>query len=248
LILASIVAIVIAFLVAPQPTPQSGGAPALKVLTYNIQQGYSEDGLENYKGQLELIRSLDPDIIGLQESDTNRIAGGNSDIVRYLADNLDMYSYYGPKTVLGTFGIALLSKYPIERPGTYYLYSAGEQTASIHAQITVGETYNLYVTHLGNEGPLVQQEALLKVANGEDNVIMIGDFNFKPDTPQYRMTVEMLDDSWLLKWSSGVDEQGLDPVDRIDHIFVSPGMAIRDARYIFSPASDHPAFFVVIGP
>jgi len=125
LILASIVSIVAAFLVAPQPTPQSGGAPALKVLTYNIQQGYSENGLENYDGQLELILSLDPDIIGLQESDTNRISGANRDIVRYLANNLDMYSYYGPKTVLGTFGIALLSKYPIEKPSTYYMYSAG---------------------------------------------------------------------------------------------------------------------------
>ncbi len=248
LILASIVSIVAASLVAPQPTPQPGGVPALKVLTYNIQQGYSEDGLENYDGQLDLIRSLDPDIIGLQESDTNRISGGNKDIVRYLADNLDMYSYYGPKTVLGTFGIALLSKYPIEKPSTYYMYSAGEQTATIHAQITAGETYNIYVTHLGNEGPIVQQQALLKGTNGEDNVIMIGDFNFIPGTPQYRMTVERLDDSWLLKWVSGVDDQGLDPVDRIDHIFVSPGTAITDARYIFSPASDHPAFFVVIGP
>jgi endonuclease/exonuclease/phosphatase family metal-dependent hydrolase len=248
LILASIVSVVAAFLVASQPTPQPGEVPALKVLTYNIQQGYSEDGLENYDGQLQLIRSLDPDIIGLQESDTNRISGANKDIVRFFADNLNMYSYYGPKTVLGTFGIALLSKYSIEQPRTFYMYSAGEQTATIHAQITAEETYNVYVTHLGNEGPIVQQEALLKVANAEDNVIMIGDFNFKPDTPQYRMTVEKLNDSWLLKWPSGVDDQGLDPVDRIDHMFISPGTAITDARYIFSPVSDHPAFYVVIEP
>jgi len=48
-------------------------------------------------------------LIGLQESDTNRISGGNSDIVRYFADRLDLYAYYGPKVVPGTFGIALLA-------------------------------------------------------------------------------------------------------------------------------------------
>jgi endonuclease/exonuclease/phosphatase family metal-dependent hydrolase len=231
----------------PTPIAADGENTSLKVLTYNIQQGYSDDGLKNYTGQLELIRELDADIIGLQESDTNRISGGNTDVVRYFADNLNLYSYYGPKTVLGTFGIALLSKYPLENPRTFYMYSEREQTATIHAQITVGEIkYNIYVTHLGNGGPILQQGAILKEVDGTEDVVLMGDFNFKPDTPQYQLTIDLLGDAWLLKWPDGIDDQGMNPINRIDHVFVSPGMTVTEAEYIYSPASDHPAEVVTI--
>ncbi len=246
--LSGALSLLVAYRNAPNPIEPSGNQSTLKVLTYNIQQGYSEDGLKNHTGQLDLIRELDPDIIGLQESDTNRISGGNSDVVRYFADRLNMYSYYGPKTATGTFGIALLSKYPLENPRTFFMYSQGEQTATIEARVTVGgEIFNLYVTHLGNEGPIVQQEAILQEINGKENVIAIGDFNFRPDSDQYRLTVERLEDAWLLKWSQGIDDRGVDPVDHIDYAFLSTGMEVRDARYIYSPASDHPALIVSLG-
>ena len=143
----------------------------------------------------------------MQETDTNRIAGGNSDLVRYFADNLGYYSYYGPKTVAGTFGIALLSRYPIENPRTVYLYSEGEQTAAIMAQIN---GFNVVVTHLGNDGPIVQQQKLLQEIDGTSSVLAMGDFNFTPDTEQYRLTRTKLDDAWLLKWPQGVDDRGYD--------------------------------------
>ncbi len=221
-----------------QPTPKT----TLKILTYNIQQGYSEAGLKNLDGQLDLIRSVDADVIGLQECDTNRISGGNSDVVRYMADRLDMYSYYGPKTVPGTFGIALLSKYPIENPETFYMYSIGEQTATIEAQISVGgRTFNVFVTHLGNGGPIVQQEQILESLQHKEHIILMGDFNFRPVTDQYKLTTEMLDDSWVLRWSPDIDEREIDPSDRIDHIFVSPGTTVVDSQYLTDPQSDHPA-------
>jgi endonuclease/exonuclease/phosphatase family metal-dependent hydrolase len=229
------------------PPASSSASETVRLLTYNIQQGYRADGMKDYTGQLGLIRSLDPDILGLQESDTNRISGGNTDIVRYFADNLDMYAYYGPKTVTGTFGIALLSKFPILNPRTFYMYSAGEQTATIHAQVDHGgEVMNIYVTHLGNDGPIIQQEAVLKETAGQSNVVLMGDFNFKTDTPQYSLTVESLEDAWLLRWPSGEDDQGTRPVDRIDHIFLSPGSSVEEASYLDHPASDHPAVLVSI--
>jgi endonuclease/exonuclease/phosphatase family metal-dependent hydrolase len=226
-----------------QPSPQT----SLTIATYNIQQGYSQDGLKNYDGQLELLRGLEADIIGLQESDTNRIAGGNGDIVRYFADRLDMHSYYGPKPVPGTFGIALLSRYPIANPRTFFMYSEGEQTATIEAEIVVwGRAFNVFVTHLGNSGPIVQQEAILQELQGKANVIAMGDFNFRPDSDQYRLTTGVLEDSWLLRWPHGNDAQGIDPADRIDHIFVSPGTRVIESRYLAEPQSDHPAMTTTI--
>lgn len=232
---------------APRPGVPVGGDSTLEILTYNIQQGYSEDGQKNYYGQLDEIRNIEPDIIGLQESDTNRIANGNGDIVRLFADRLDMYSYYGPKTVNGTFGIALLSKYPIENAQTFYMYSEGEQTATIEAQIAVdGKTFNVYVTHLGNGGPIVQQQEILKTVDGKENVILMGDFNFRPYEEQYAITTAVLEDAWIVRWPGGNQNQGIDPMERIDHTFLSPGTTVIDSVYNPSAASDHPWMLTVI--
>jgi len=247
-VLIALVTVAGAVLSAASPARQPARHNSLKVLTYNIQQGYSEAGLRNYDGQLDLLREVDADIIGLQESDTSRIAGGNRDVVRYFADGLDLYSYYGPKTVPGSFGIALLSKVPIENPRTFYMYSEGEQTATIEAQVTVGDrTFDVFVTHLGNGGPMVQQEAILQELPGKENLVLMGDFNFRPDTDQYRLTTAVLDDSWLVKWPQSNDGQGIDPLTRIDHIFVSPGTRVVDSQYLPGSDSDHPAMITFIG-
>ncbi|MGE5222870.1 MAG: endonuclease/exonuclease/phosphatase family protein [Omnitrophica WOR_2 bacterium] len=234
-------------------SPQASVSPAdpsqrrLVVLTYNIQQGYSAAGQKNHTGQLELMRQVDADIIGLQETDTSRISGGNDDTIRFLSDRLGLNSYYGPDVVAGTFGIALLSKYPIQNPRTFYMYSRGEQTAAITAQITkAGKTFNVLVTHLGNGGPLVQQEEVLKELAGKPDVLVMGDFNFDPSTDQYRRTVQVLSDAWLLRWPTGIDDRGYNPVKRIDHIFVSPGTQVTGARFLTAPESDHPALTITI--
>jgi endonuclease/exonuclease/phosphatase family metal-dependent hydrolase len=247
MVLVAVATILGAALVAARPEAPAPSQTSLRILTYNIQQGYNRDGLRDHDGQLALIREVNADIVGLQESDTARIAGGNADVVKYLADRLDMHSYYGPKTVPGTFGIALLSKFPIENPRTFYMYSEGEQTATIEARITVGgRSFDVFVTHLGNGGPIVQQEAVLQEVQGKENVILMGDFNFRPDTDQYRMTTAMLDDSWLQKWPGGNEGQGIDPARRIDHIFLSPGIDVADSEYLPGPQSDHPAMTTVI--
>lgn len=231
-----------------EPSPQSPpSSEVVRVLTYNIQQGYDTSGNRNYQGQLELIRSLDADIIGLQESDTARFSGGNADLVRTISDGLQMYSYFGPRTVTGTFGIALLSRYPIENPRTFYMYSAGEQTAAIEAQITInGRQFHVLVTHLGNGGPLIQQQQVLAALAGKQDVIAMGDFNFEMATEQYALTTQTYASAWM---TAGLPlPAGLDQDDLIDHIFVSDWQSLRMAEYFNSPASDHPALLVEIVP
>jgi len=238
------IALAAALVSVGHPAPLHGPGDRVRVLTYNVQQGYSADGLRNVEGQLEVIRRQAPDILGLQESDTARISGGNADMVGYLAAHLNLYSYYGPKTVTGTFGIALLSRYPIENPRTLFLFSVGEQTAAITAQVRVaGKRFTVLVTHLGNAGDLPQLEDLLSSLGGRERVILMGDFNFRPGTEQYRRATGVLRDAWVLAgspvpgpdWSAG---------RRIDHMFVSTDVEVLDARYVLSMASDHPALWV----
>ncbi len=222
-------------------------AVRLRVLTYNIQQGYNAAGQKALDQQLQAIRAQNPDIIALEESDMARAANGSSDVVRYVADQLHLYSYYGPRTVTGTFGIALLSRYPIRSPQTFYLYSAGEQTAAIHAQIEAGgKTFNVFVTHLGNGGPVIQQQQALQGVEGLDNVILMGDFNFRPNGEQYLATVDLLDDAWLEADQHVVTPASLNPGLRIDHVFISPNLDVTQAEYLDPGASDHPMMVVEI--
>jgi len=238
----------------------------LRILTYNIQQSASDDGNMNFEGQRALIQSLNPDIIGLQESDTARIANGNKDFVRYISETLGYYSYYGPKTVTSTFGIALLSKYPICNPRTFYMKSEGEQAATIWAQITVGTiTFNVFVTHLGNyknvstgdTSQLVQQQNILTIAEGKENVLLMGDFNFEPNTEQYNITVEQFYDAWVLISTSNPLNAKVDPSlpgdreipsERIDHLFVSHHLneSLTSIHYTGGFESDHPALFTTM--
>lgn len=226
-------------------------APALekntvRVLTYNIQQGYNSSGRKSFDQQLEVLRSQNPDIIGLQETDTARIAGGNSDVVRYFTERLHMYSYYGPRTTTGTFGIALLSRFPIQDARTFFMYSEGEQTAAIQARIVVnGKPFTVLVTHLGNGGPLIQQQQVLQRLAGQQNIIAMGDFNFRSDTEAYRQTITTLQDGWLASEQQQVPE-GEDATRRIDHIFLSPGTRVRSATYLPEGPSDHPGMVIEI--
>ena len=115
IVLLAVATITSAFMLEFTPKKPPGSIDSINIMSYNIQQGYDEDGNKNIEGQLKVIKEEDPDIIGLIESDFCRISSGNSDIVRLIANELNLYSYYGPKTVTGNFGLALLSKYPIKK-------------------------------------------------------------------------------------------------------------------------------------
>ena len=231
------------------PVSPSGDVVSVKLLTYNIAQGMNDVDVKNYDGQLELIRDVDADIIGLQE--TSKIAG-SSDVVRYFADKLNLYSYFGPKGVTGTTGVALLSKYPIENPRTIYHYSEDvdrKQTATIEAEITVGlTTFTVYVTHTYGRmsTKTILQNDILDVSSGKSNVIFMGDFNFRPFTEPYNITTAVLEDSWYVKWPTGMNGLGENNSGEIDHIFLSPGATVLDCEYITDPQSDHPAYWADI--
>jgi endonuclease/exonuclease/phosphatase family metal-dependent hydrolase len=237
--------VLVEFVRAPS-LPEGPAGATLRVLTYNIQQGYDEAGERAYEEQLAVLREADADIIGLQETDAARIANGNDDLIRYFAGSLGYHSYYGPSPVVGTFGIALLSRTPLLSARTFYMYSEGEQTATIEAEVeTETGRCRILVTHLGNGGPLVQQEAILRAIRGAENVVLMGDFNFRPETGQYALTTETLVDAW----ASAGGQPGatwLDPARRIDHIFVASGVAVEEARYLETDASDHPPLVAAV--
>jgi endonuclease/exonuclease/phosphatase family metal-dependent hydrolase len=239
-----IVALLTAVILSPSPaTPDTAGP--LKVAGYNLQQGYNAAGQRGHQEQCQVLEEIDADIIALSESDTSRIAGGNFDIVRFLAQCLDMHSYVGPKTGTGTFGYALLSRYPIKNAQTIHLFSGpglpsptgpeefsdGDQVAVIKAQVSAGdETFTIFVNHFDSDPPFEQPQGFAGLAAGLDNVIAIGDYNCRPDSECFAIMAEVLDHCDPTKAEG-----------HIDHIFVSAGLACPNYTYIDSTASDHPA-------
>lgn len=100
-----------------------------------------------------LIKELEVDVVGLLESDLQRIIMGNRDTTQYLAEDLGMYVDYGPGPNKHTWGAALLSKFPIVNSTHHLLPSpVGELAPAIHATIDAyGQLVDVFVFHSGQE-------------------------------------------------------------------------------------------------
>ena len=222
----------------------ANGITSITVMAYNIQQGANTEGNINFDNQLAIIKAVNPDIIGLSESDTARISYNNLDITRYFATHLNYYCFYGPRTVTGTFGTAILSRYPISNAKTIFSYSNVDEIGTTEVQIRIGATIlNVYVNHPdGNaDAKAAHMQALLDRMSGKTNIISLGDFNFRNNTAYYDSIVAELQDAWVNATTRGVDGLSYDLADRIDHIFVSPTFKVNQTRYINNLESDHPA-------
>ncbi len=101
----------------------------------------------------DLIKEMEVDVIGLLESDLQRIIMGNRDTTQFLAEDLGMYVDYGPGPNKHTWGAALLSKFPILNSTHHLLPSpVGELAPAIHATLDVyGTLVDVFVFHSGQE-------------------------------------------------------------------------------------------------
>jgi len=122
----------------------------------------------------DLIKELEIDVIGLLESDLQRIIMGNRDTTQFLAEDLGMYVDYGPGPNKHTWGAALLSKFPILNSTHHLLPSpVGELAPAIHATLDVyGRLVDVFVFHSGQEEDVedrrLQSEYLSKLMGSTD--------------------------------------------------------------------------------
>ncbi|MCC6795573.1 MAG: endonuclease/exonuclease/phosphatase family protein [Candidatus Hydrogenedentes bacterium] len=235
-----------------KPLPKSDES-RLTVMTYNMQQGSREDGDRHYRGQLALLRKVNADIIGLEECDTPRPSGGSVDAVRYFADGLGYFAYYGPNTISGTFGAALLSRYPIRNPYAFFTYSKPDEVGTAAAEIDVnGQTIAFFVNHPAGGDAVMNAhvDALIAEVTKYPRVFAVGDYNFTADEPFFAKLVTVLTPSAATLGEANVNFHGRPkPLARaIDHIFVSPAFRVIESHYLAPPESetDHPAHWSVL--
>jgi endonuclease/exonuclease/phosphatase family metal-dependent hydrolase len=226
---------------------------SLIVMTYNIQEANDNSGEKSFDRQLALMRQVSPDIISLQESDSTRISLNNNDYVRYFAEQLGYRSYYGPRTVTGTYGTAILSKYPLEDTRTIFSYSDTDEIGIAQAEIEVaGHRITIYDVHPdGSEtAKLVFARTLLEQSRDKPYVIALGDYNLHDEEGPYLLIGSVFTNAWTSVYPSEISLDGLDMSgeNRIDHIFVSPALGIRNPIYVLPPdsATDHPVHWAEI--
>ena len=85
---------------------------------------------------------------------------GNRDVPLMVAEQLNMYLDYGPRTRDNTWGCALLSKFPIVKSKHYLLPSPeGELACAIHATLDLnGDHVDVLVAHNGQEETPLDRE------------------------------------------------------------------------------------------
>ncbi|KAL1955432.1 hypothetical protein VTO42DRAFT_8588 [Malbranchea cinnamomea] len=120
---------------------------------WTIHFSLDNDMWSSERRMRDAIRDLELDVVGLLESDNQRIIMGNRDTTQFLAEDLGMYVDYGPGPNKHTWGCALLSKFPILNSTHHLLPSpVGELAPAIHATLDMyGEHVDVVVFHSGQE-------------------------------------------------------------------------------------------------
>lgn len=145
----------------------------------------------------DLIKEMELDVVGLLESDLQRIIMGNRDTTQFLAEDLGMYVDYGPGPNKHTWGAALLSKFPIINSTHHLLPSpVGELAPAIHATIEAyGQLVDVFVFHSGQEEDpedrRLQTEYLSKLMGSVTNrpAILLSYLVTKPGRGNYQTYV-----------------------------------------------------------
>lgn len=242
----------------PEPSRKRPTENGFRVMTYNIHSCMSMDGKIFPERIARVIRRCDPDVAALQEVDVGKWRTRRQDQAAVLAKTLSMSYRFFPvvEDGDGSYGLALLSRFPIVdiRRGWLPLLPEDrerERRGVLQAVVDVpGGPVWILVVHLSlyprerraQMAALVGSEWLGAI-DPEMPVLVCGDFNAGPRSPAYRLLSAHLSDARNGAASSGGTFFSRNPLFRIDHIFVSPQLKVRDVRvprnHEVQLASDH---------
>lgn len=161
----------------------------LKIITFNIAHGKGMDGKINISRQAELIKSYNPDIVFLQETDMYTKRAGETNQIREFSKQLGLpYCSMESNITLeeGYYGDGIISRFPISFSTNYLMPLTDinhEQRGILCNQISFGTTkINLFSVHLStyaDERILASKEIsrILHKIDKSELVIMGGDFN-----------------------------------------------------------------------
>ncbi|CAI5755688.1 unnamed protein product [Candida verbasci] len=161
------------------PKPYNSDSQSFTTGIWCVHFGLDNDMWSSETRMLNLIKEAEVDIIGLLETDTQRLIGGNRDFTQKIAEELGMYVDYGPGPNKHTWGAALLSKFPIVKSSHHLLPSpVGELAPAIHATLDIyGQYVDIVVFHSGQEEDVedrrLQSLALEEIMSSSSNPMIL---------------------------------------------------------------------------
>jgi endonuclease/exonuclease/phosphatase family metal-dependent hydrolase len=239
---------------------ESSEGVLLRVMTYNVHHCRTMDGKLSPARIAKVISNYNPDIVALQELDVGRARTQKIDQAHFIARELEMEFHFSPALYLeeGKYGNAILSRFPMQLVHAGALPTlAGipglEPRGALWAKIEVdGRVVHVFNTHFGlrRKERLLQAEALtsgewLGNPDRAGPTIVCGDFNSLPYSTICKKIRRGFRDVQVAMNDHRPQRTftGLYPVGRIDHIFISPGIAIRSVEVprtsLTLRASDH---------
>lgn len=226
-------------IVDPQPTERG----SLIVMSYNLHQSFGMDNKLDLEEVLNTVRQANADVIGLQEADAGRVPSMSVDQVLWLSRKLNMHSAYGPSWA-STYGVAVLSRYPIVSHERHLLTSEKQQRACLETTIDIGgRTLTFFSVHLGlnaEERERQLDEVLAYTAQAPSPKVLVGDLNAHPDFHEIGRVLEQFDHAFAVAGTgNGYTSPADAPEETIDYIFVSPDIQVLSAEVKTSLASDH---------
>ena len=231
----------------------------VRVMSYNLHQGFDQDGNLAIQGLADVIKAEQPSIVALQEVSRGWVINGAFDMLPWLSRELEMPYFWAPAAD-SVWGNAILSKYPIVESSVHPMpnnsrlpmdrgYAVAVIALEDSTHLTVLATH---LHHAEDEGRLraPQVTALLDAWGGENRTVLMGDLNARPWDPEIVLLEEAgLVDAFVA--SPEYDGPGYTftarhPRKRVDYIWVSPDLRPTDFSLSGGSASDHLAVAVTL--
>jgi endonuclease/exonuclease/phosphatase family metal-dependent hydrolase len=238
----------------------------VRLVTFNIHHGVGDDGRHDLPRLARLLAESDPDVICLQEVD--RHFGERSEHVDQallLSRALDMELAWAPSidhpraggAERQQYGNALLSRLPVLGSDVHPLPGDGEPRSALRAVVGSAEgALTVTTTHLSSRSATdrAAQAAAVAALHGPGTPgVLVGDLNADVGAGELDVLRERFTDAWeaaaarsdqvgrfSLRAGQGLTHPARRPRVRIDQVWVTPGVAVRDARVLDGSAtSDH---------
>lgn len=215
----------------------------LRLMSYNIHNGIGMDGTTDYARIADVIDSLKPDIVAVQEVDSVTRRSKGRDVLAEIAGHASMNHVFAPAISYegGKYGIGILSK---DIPLKYYSVSLPGREEERALLVVEFDGFVFACTHLSLTE--ADRDASLPVILAEVEkygkpFFIAGDFNAGP---QSRFMRDFMEKFTVLSATDGKTCPADRPEEMIDYIAVagSPGTAVKPAGSRIVPetvASDH---------
>lgn len=232
----------------PPPTAPAPDNRRLRVMTYNLHQGFNTAGRLDMEALAQMIEASRADVIALHEVSRGWVLNGSLDMLAWLSQRLQMPYYFGP-TADPQWGNALLSRYPILRVSSRLLppLSLGVRRGYIVAEINVGQaTLKVIAAHLHHipaDSAVRQAQApgLLAAWDRAPYTVVLGDMNAGPESPEMQLLAQvgLVDVSAAIGPRPHYTYPATNPDQQLDYIWATPDLAPSDFDIPLSTASDH---------